>query len=140
MPYGPVPSTVLNLLKEFEAEKSTDFTRELQRYVRLDRNFQNPRFVAVGAPDINALSQSEIEVLDWAAEHFGHMNFDELKTLSHEAEAYRKGWANKGWFRRSGPMDYADFFEEDDPASVRGALDQVRENAQIKKVTRPVKI
>src|SRR6185436_4198819 len=128
MPHGPAPNRVLNLLNIFLEDPSTTW---LSSVLTIDRSFRYPHLVANGPLELDNLSQSDIKALDVTLERFGSKTFDELKSLTHEMVAYRNAWDKRGR-KKSVPMDFEDFFEEDSDA-IAGVLEQAIEESQFRK-------
>lgn len=137
LPHGPVPSRSLDLLNEFiKSENEECEDKEVSRMsdvLDLDRKFQYPRFMAkrkMGADEIEALSKSDIEALDHVIKTFGAKGFYELKSLTHSAYAYKRA------VEELADMRYEDFFEEDADA-IEGALEEMLESFELRKVFPP---
>jgi uncharacterized phage-associated protein len=125
LPYGPVPSAILNSLNAVISEEETILTGKLQ----VDRNFLNPHFSATREESFlfSALSKSDIAALDYVAEKYGNKSFPELKSMTHEMPAYENAWNNRGNANRA-RMKFEDFFEEDADA-IGGVIQLMIENA-----------
>ena len=131
MPYGPAPTTVLNIIKDFVSEQPRDpRSLELGEIFTLDRAFQYPRFQLKADFAPQFLSKSDLNSLEETVVRHGNKSFDELKALTHEMVAYKKAWENRG-SSASERMAFEDFFEEDENA-VTGALDEMLENSEIR--------
>lgn len=128
MPHGPAPSIILRNLKSFLDDPEAPW---LSSVLTIDRTFQNPRFVAVSPPELDYLSQSDVNALDVVLERFGSKSFPELRALTHEMIAYQNAWNNRG-NRKSAPMNFEDFFEEDSDA-IAGVLEEAIEDSQLRK-------
>ena len=111
--HGPVPSRLLVLLNQIEAQKITDKeAHELAEGLGLDRAYVNPRLQARQRPDMDELSQSDVEALNRIAVTRGAKTFAELRVLTHETVAYRRAWAKKPAKKGSLPMAFEDFFRK----------------------------
>jgi len=125
--FGPIPSKTRNRIKGLlelgdEAELSVVFN--------LDKHFKYPRLIPKRASDLDFLSESDREVLDEIIELYGTKSFDHLKDITHLMPAYKKAW-KVGDSKRSFPMAFVDFFEEDQDA-IEGALELLRENLALR--------
>ena len=103
--WGPVASTTYDILKgdnlvvEFLGADHP-FTVEGRYHVKGNR-----------MPDLDALSESDVEALAWSFEKYGRLNFDLLTKLTHKEPA----WVNAdGRFMR-----YEDFLDDTDDKAER---------------------
>jgi uncharacterized phage-associated protein len=126
LPYGPVPSAILNLLSRESGEGGTPLSGHLE----VDRRFAHPRFSGrSGVPlTLDALSKSDLKALSEVVRRYGRKSFDELKMITHGMPSYEKAWANRGSDRRA-RMNFEEFFEEDSDA-IEGMLDLMIEDAE----------
>jgi uncharacterized phage-associated protein len=134
LPYGPIPSTILNLIDAVIAAQPFPAPQvaSLSEALELDRQYENPRFKAVAAFDATMLSQSDLMALDHVIASFGQMGFAELKSITHEMVAYKKAWAGKPMGYNAGDMQFEDFFEEDSDA-IAGAREEMLEDDVLRK-------
>ncbi len=130
MPYGPVPSSALNLLNEVIENPNCDSA--LAQSVHLNRVYRNPHFKSLGTMDVhNFLSPSDMVAISATIKDYGDKSFEELKAITHEMAAYKKAWDNR--CSNAPPMEYEDLFEEDDDA-IEGALEEMVENYRLEHV------
>ena len=129
VPFGPIPSQILNRIKVFEKGEDPELSELLEQ----DTRFTNPHFRAKRESNFSALSQSDIMALDRVAEVFGHKNFPELRLITHAMPAYSKAWESRLEGARRSPMNFEDFFEEDSEA-VQGALEEMMEQHSLESV------
>jgi uncharacterized phage-associated protein len=127
MDHGPVPSNTLTLLNGLENGQDNP----LARMFDLNRVYRYPRLVPKGEPDMELLSRSNTQSLDEVADAHGRKSFAELKALTHELAAYKKAWARPR-HGDSAPMDFEDFFSEDEDA-IAGAFEEMLENDELRK-------
>jgi uncharacterized phage-associated protein len=100
-PYGPVAQTTYDILR------GDPLVYELLQLQQLPFAVtERYRVTANRAPDLDKLSESDIEALDEAWREYSHMDFTNLTDASHEDPAYRKAELEG---RRD--MLYADFLE-----------------------------
>jgi len=133
LPYGPIPSTILDIIEKVIAGRIDDpHAASLSGALELDRRYQNPRFKAKAAFDARKLSQSDLMALDHVVAQFGHMEFAELKAITHEMVAYKKAWHEKPEDRNAADMNFEEFFEEDSDA-VAGAKEEMLEDDLLRK-------
>lgn len=113
MSYGPVPSMAMNLA---EGDQYLDECERAyaQRYLRSSDD--GYVVASIAEVDEDVFSDSDVEALDFAWEHFGHLSEWRLAALSHaypEWKKHREG-LTKGNCKRA-PMEYEDFFLDPSP-------------------------
>ncbi len=126
---GPVPSFILDMLNNLLSESAGSSSSLLAANVSVNRKFSNPHFEAPMFNLHDFLSESDFEALDSVTQSHGAKTFSELRRMTHDIPAYRKAWNNQPY--ASPKMAFEDFFEEDDEA-LRGALDEMTENAKLR--------
>ena len=86
MDHGPVPSGAYDLVKQARSAES------LAPLVNADCAFSvvNYYIVPKRQPDLDLLSDSDVECLDAAIERYGRLSFGELKEISHREPAFRQ--------------------------------------------------
>ncbi|MBL8174959.1 MAG: SocA family protein [Bryobacterales bacterium] len=119
LPLGPTPSQTLTLLDQLDAvlveggELPQDpRVRELADAFEASTNTEYPQYVAKVEPDPEALSETDVMVLDDIAKRHGNAGFLDLKRLTHELKAYSSAW-RQNEVRRKFPMRFEDFFADD---------------------------
>ncbi len=85
MRLGPVPSGAYDLVKNARGEGFCMADLPIQEAFTADRTTITPR----REPNLDLLSQSDIECLDFAIRRYGHMSLGQLKRLSHREKAYQ---------------------------------------------------
>lgn len=80
MSHGPVPSGAYDLVKYARGDGCMFVDLPLEEAFHLERYNITPH----REPNLELLSESDIECLDAAIEHYGHLPFGELKKLSHD--------------------------------------------------------
>ncbi len=115
LPFGPVPSKMYDMLKSVRGDGlwSTDLADCLEF---VDRATIIPK----AKPDMDRLSQTDIEKLDESFMERSRKNFDQLCEEAHEDPAFRRS--------QTGKMTEDDFAEED-PVLLEH-LKEKRENEQ----------
>lgn len=114
LPYGPTPDKTLDLLDEFEAvvqegqDVKTPEAEELVAALRSD-GMPYARYDNKVAPDLDALSESDVMILDQVASEHGCKTFQQLYELTHQMSAYKNAWRDDPRRRRF-PMCFEDFF------------------------------
>lgn len=116
LPFGPTPSLTLDLLNDHEKVLMEGADTEDQRTIELIHGLgleglPYPRYQNLEQPNLDALSESDIVVLDQVATEHGHKNFEQLKSLTHGAVAYRSVWRD-GLTQRRFRMRFEDFFAD----------------------------
>lgn len=122
MEFGPVPSFAYNLMKRDDRAAVED-QEVFDRYLSVDGNDIKAKM----PPDLNHLSETDLEALDFVLEHYGHLTPAQLSRISHNEPAWREAGMND-------EMDYR-LLLVDDPAmaeivqsdqQLRDALEQVK--------------
>lgn len=110
LPYGPVASIALDLLKgdskALQAAKIKELpfeTRKLDKIIYM----KEPK----RAVDYDLFSKSDLMVFDEILRKYGKYNFDQLYRLTHSHAAYKNAWSTRGTLK-SVPMKYEDMIEE----------------------------
>jgi uncharacterized phage-associated protein len=131
MPYGPVPSRILNQL-DLLIDDPEDMPL-LASALKVDYSPEIPLLLAANQRlEFDNLSASDLEALDEVYARHGRKEFRDLKTLTHAVFAYRKAWEKRG-SKKSSPMSFEDFFEED-PEAVVGVLEEAIEDSQLRNI------
>jgi len=104
MPNGPVPSTLYDFIKG-RLDQAGD-PDAIMAALLIERD-PYPRVAAQRAPDLDALSPSDLECLDEAIAFCRGRGFGALSGLTHQERAWLEAPAN-------GPMDYEHMIEGDD--------------------------
>jgi len=125
MPHGPVPQVVYNILKSDEIEYQSledqlGMANDPNPFEIRDRYWVHPTRTA----DVNLLSESDIEALDFAYNEHIEKSFRELEKLTHSEKAYLA--AVEGDAR----LDYCDMIDESEGAAAK--------IADIKKTSRSI--
>jgi hypothetical protein len=92
MASGPVPSRVYDLLKG-----NLDFFGDpaaIVEAIRVDRNDRWARIYAGRTPNLDVLSETDIEILSAAIEFCRGKSFGELSELTHQEPAWAQAPAN----------------------------------------------
>lgn len=109
MPDGPVPSGAYDMLKECRGDgKKFDERITCLEINQAISTIDNNTFEPMREPDLDLLSESNIEVLSEANRIYGKMLFDELWNLAHKEEAYIATKLNKRITDKNMVMQLAD--------------------------------
>lgn len=92
MESGPVPSSAYDQLKA----SNTNTPGTPWVFVRDGLNPKKKLYTALRAPDLEYLSETDLEMLRWAMQTVRRLSFDQLKKLTHEDPAYIEAWARRG--------------------------------------------
>lgn len=136
MPQGPVPSEAYDVMKAIEA--GTKPKGNLYKLGNMKKLFhvedgEYPR-LAVNSntiPDLDTLSKSDIEVLDFVVQKYAGLTFDELWEYTHALPAYKRAIAREP-DSTNAIMWYDDFFENNSFATP-GSRDELMENHALSK-------
>jgi len=87
MKYGPVPSAIYGMLKAVRGDARDQWTprREVVSRARGALTVSRYRVKPLRDADLNELSDSDVECLDWAVKKYGRRLFGELTQASHDA-------------------------------------------------------
>jgi|SRR5882672_2156836 len=83
MDYGPVASDAYDALKQARGTRRISRAPAITNAMRVDK--QTNVITPLRAPDLDELSASDVECLDRVIEQYGHLGFDALKHLTHDA-------------------------------------------------------
>jgi uncharacterized phage-associated protein len=128
LPHGPVPSETLDALDAVEmGVGNTDAARKLAPALTVDHRYQFPRLSADQAIELDSLSRSDMKVIEEIATKYGQMSFRQLRSLTHEFDAYKNAWER----RPSSRMNFEDFFGDEEAEAIEGVKDEMIENAEL---------
>lgn len=88
LPFGPAPSTLYGVLRMARGEeKEISFHRYDDLHLASDAiNYENERFSIREDPDLDYLSEADIECLNEAIQKVAEMSFDEIVDATHGEE------------------------------------------------------
>lgn len=81
MDAGPVPSRVYDILKIVRGDSYMSDTEGLKKYFSVEDWMY---VVPLQDADINKLSKTDIDALDWSVRTYGSLSYDEIKEKSHD--------------------------------------------------------
>ena len=90
MQHGPVPSLAYDIIKCARGDSQLLVMVPASEYLSIDGN----DIIAHRDPDLDLLSESEVECLDEAIKRYGNMSFADLRNISHSDEAFRSADEN----------------------------------------------
>jgi Protein of unknown function (DUF4065) len=127
MPHGPVPSEALGLMNGILKQDIDPIFWETGVETQFDiRDGKYPEFIPKVKPNLECLSDSDVEMLDTVIAEYGRWNFGKLSNFVHRLPAYVRATEREP-DSRNPPMDYEEFFE-DNPFSVSGTKEELIEN------------
>ena len=107
MEFGPVPSSIKDLLTENNSFLGDDEKKYLNKYLVIEKNKAKTK----RKPDLLVFSKSDIEAIEKIFTTYGNMTASELVTFSHKFPEWKKfenELSSKCASREN--MDYLDFF------------------------------
>jgi len=117
MEHGPVPSNAYNVIKAAIAKDNALPLGLFERYLEVQPTSGNlHQIVARESPDMDVLSDSDVEILDQTIEKYGPLPALRLRDLAHEEPDYRDAEEQLRPGRASVAMPYRSFFSERDRA------------------------
>lgn len=117
LPFGPTGDRILKLLGALESVALEGETAKGSEVAELVASLavaedEYSTYHAKIEPDLDALSKSDIKVLDHVVEEHGLKSFDELKNYTHGMHAYKAAWREVEGQRKF-PITFDDFFAEE---------------------------
>lgn len=92
MEAGPVPSSAYDDLKASNTSKpGTPWVFVLDEF-----NPKKKLYTGLRGPDLEYLSETDVEILSWAMKTVQNLSFGQLKKLTHEDPAYIEAWTRRG--------------------------------------------
>ncbi len=128
--YGPVPSLSLDIMNEAVSPYRLDIPQEnlelLKEYLKVDLEKRHPLFEAKTQPDLDVLSESEVEALQETVKAYGGYSGARLIDLTHREASWKKTGKNE-------QIDYRLFFEGENNASPEALeyLESFREDTEL---------
>lgn len=91
MEHGPVPSRAYDLVKVVTGEENRFIDQNVQQNAieTFGYNAENQRLFQKRQPNLDYLSPSALESLDWAFNHLQNKSFGEIKEETHKHSGYR---------------------------------------------------
>ncbi|CAN2046042.1 DUF4065 [Candidatus Magnetomoraceae bacterium gMMP-1] len=107
MPYGPVPSAVMDLITE-NFWLSPKQLERIKNSLIINKD-KSHKLAAMREPDLSYFSKSDIECLTDSLNKYGNLSFEELYNLTHSEKCYYETY-------HSDKIDYALFVDDDNPS------------------------
>ena len=117
MAYGPVPSKILDIWKALSGDSYFSNLDEVKDLAKIFKFKNSYVFVALVEPDMDYLSETDVECLDKAIDKCKDKSFNELATMTH-SYAWGKTAANsvmtvKDILEEAGDdFEYIDYIQE----------------------------
>lgn len=98
LPFGPVPSAIYDILKiargdaELRRRHISDDLGEVAKSI----SFSNESFFALEKPDMDYLSESDKDSLDYAILHVSKLSFDDICNKTHNGAEYKRASKSNG--------------------------------------------
>jgi hypothetical protein len=128
MPNGPVPSEALDLMNGILSNRdlAPEFWGMGVESAFKVEDGKYPLLRPQTKPNLEVLSESDVEMLDKVIAEFGPMSFIRLSKFVHDLPAYVKATEREP-DSKNPDMDYEEFFE-DNPFQVSGTKEELVEN------------
>jgi hypothetical protein len=127
MPNGPVPSEALRLMNGILNQDIDPLFWETGVEASFEIRAGNyPLFVPKVEPNLESLSDSDIEILDKVIGEYSKLSFKRLSNFVHGLPAYVRATEREP-DSKNPAMDYEEFFE-DNPFAVSGTKEELIEN------------
>jgi len=124
MSHGPVPEQAYDIIKAALRKENPILPPDLAAYLDVDRARTYPRFVARAAPDMDVLSESDVEVIEEVFKEYGHLSAWKLRDLTHEEpEVKESDESLKKTDRKSVPIPLVRFFDQERDQSMRASVE-----------------
>jgi uncharacterized phage-associated protein len=112
MDHGPVPERAYDQIKAALNRNHSVIPAHFAQYLTVDISAKYPRFKAKAAPDMDVLSDSDVEVLEEIVSEYGHLSSWALRDLTHkEPEVQESDERLKKTQSKSVPIPFANFFD-----------------------------
>jgi uncharacterized phage-associated protein len=112
MDHGPVPERAYDQIKSALDRNHSVVPPHFAQYLIVDMSPKYPRFKAKCAPDMDMLSDSDVEVLEEILAEYGHLSAWALRDLTHkEPEVRESDEKLKKTQSKSVPIPFDRFFD-----------------------------
>lgn len=108
LPFGPVPSNIYNVLKMASGDSNElNYHRSDDMHLASDAiNFKSGRYSAKEDPNMDFLSKSDIESLNYGIEKVAKMSFNQIKEDTHGME-WNRAFNSKSSFKEMNLLNIA---------------------------------
>lgn len=136
MSHGPVPEKAYDIIKAALSKQTPVLPPDLAQYLDVDFDRQYPRFVAKAAPDMDVLSESDVEVIEEVFNEYGRLSAWKLRDLTHEEPEVRESdEALKKTNRKSVPIPLIRFFDPERDKSIRASVEATQSDRDFAKLS-----
>lgn len=94
LPYGPVPTRILDILNDNENNMFEDEKKYLDKYIEIDSH-KNRNIKSKKMPDLSELSKSEIKIIDRVLAEYGKYSGKQLIDIAHKEYAWKKAGSHE---------------------------------------------
>jgi len=124
MDHGPVPERAYDQIKAALDRDHSVIPPHFAQYLTVDMSARYPRFKAKCAPDMDMLSDSDVEVLDEILSEYGQLSAWVLRDLTHkEPEVQESDERLKRTHSKSVPIPFANFFDAARDAKILASVE-----------------
>lgn len=121
MDHGPVPEKAYDIIK---SALNSVMPPDLAQYLDVDASTKYPRFVAKAEPDMDVLSETDVEVLEEVVCEYGKFSSWQLRDLTHqEPEVKESDEKLKQSNKKSVPIPFAQFFDSERDSSMKRSVE-----------------
>ena len=108
LPFGPVPSNIYNVLKMASGDSNElNYHRSDDMHLASDAiNFKSGRYSAKEDPNMDFLSKSDIESLNYGIEKVAKMSFNQIKEDTHGME-WNRAFNSKSYLKEMNLLNIA---------------------------------
>lgn len=123
MDHGPVPEKSYDIIKA-ALTKGAVVPPDLAKYLGVDASTKYPRFVAKSEPDMDVLSETDVEVLEEVIREYGGFTPWKLRDLTHEEPEVKESDEKlKHTSKKSVPIPFAQFFDSERDKSMKRSVE-----------------
>jgi len=124
MDHGPVPEQAYDIIKAALQPHKPELPPDLAKYLAVDTSSKYPHFLATAAPDMDAFSDSDVEVLEEIFNEYGRFAPWKLRDLAHdEPEVKESEEELKRTKKKSVPIPFAKFFDSERDKKMRASVE-----------------
>lgn len=130
MEHGPVPTASYNMIKDALSPEGVEASPSLlSSYLDVDRSGKYPRFLAKAEPDLDALSPSDVEVIEETLRRYGKLSAWDLRQLAHQQPEvqYADEQLSRS-HRGSVPIPFQLFFDREQDKPILSAVEDAQED------------
>lgn len=126
MDHGPVPEKAYDVIKA-ALTKTPRLEPHLAAYLDVDTAAKYPCFVGKRSPDLDVLSESDVEILEEVVSTYGKMTPWALRDLTHQQPEVKESDAKLATSnKRSVPIPYDRFFDAERDKSIKASVESAQ--------------